>query len=70
MKRIVLAMGLSLGFVAGAPIIAPDHGVQASADDDAALVIYRKSFPFIIEYTWQSGRWVITNVWYDMSIGF
>lgn len=69
MKRFLLALAL----VAAAPAIAPDHAAQATADDayaTDAYVVYVKSFPFIKQYTWYQGGWVLTNVQYDMSIGF
>ncbi len=72
MKPFVLVLALSLGCIAGAPVAAPDHATRAAADDDVVVgtVVYRRSFPFIIEWTYRPGGWIMTNAWYDMSIGF
>ncbi len=70
MKRLVLAFALAASIITATPVVLPEQASQASASIPIGTVVYRKQFPFIIEYTLCPGGWVITNMWYDMSIGF
>ncbi len=65
MKRIVLALALAIGFVAGVPVVAPDHAAQAQA------VFIARTTDSILVYTWMwvsmpgqpnGGQWVLIAV--------
>ncbi len=64
MKRIVLALALAIGFIAGAPVVAPNLAAQASA-------IMARTTDGVLIYTWYwvpypgqnpPGAWVLINV--------
>ncbi len=71
MKRLILAFALATSIVTAAPVVFPEQATQAAADSIAVgTVVYTKMFPYVIEWTYYPGGWVMTNAWYDMTLGF
>ncbi len=72
MKKLIFFLALAVSIITAIPVVLPEQATQAAADDDVAYgtVVYRKMFPYIIQWTYYPGGWVITDAWYDMSIGF